>query len=192
MTDPEPERHPDPTLVGVRVRLRPWRDDDLDDVAAACQDPTIQRWTRVPSPYGPAEARSFLDEHVPEVRAAGGAALAVEDRDVPGRAVGSIALLHLRDGVGEIGYWVAAPARGRGLARDALATLAGWFFTRPHEPAARLELLVELDNVASRTVAVAAGFVAEGTLRQRLLLDGVRRDVVVYSRIATDPPPPAP
>lgn len=179
----------DPTLLGSRVRLRPWRDTDLDDVLAACRDPLIQRWTRVPSPYGPADARSFLDEHVPGARAAGGVALAVEDRDEPGRAVGSVALLHLHDGCGEIGYWVAAPARGRGLARDALVTLTAWSFTRVTAPAARVELLVEPENTASRAVAVAAGFVREGVLRQRLLLDGVRRDVVVYARLPSGPGP---
>lgn len=189
MTDPAP---PDPVLAGRRVRLRPWREDDLPDVLAACQDPAIGRWTTVPSPYGPADARSFLDDHVPGARAAGGVALAIEDThdpDRPDRAVGSIAMLSLRDGTGELGYWVAAPARGRGLAGDALDTLVRWLFARPHAPAARLELLVEPDNAASRAVAAAAGFLEEGTLRSRLLLDGVRRDVVVYSRLPGDPGP---
>jgi len=42
--------------------LRPWRDSDLAALVEACQDPEIPRWTRVPSPYGPADARLYLQQ----------------------------------------------------------------------------------------------------------------------------------
>lgn len=60
----------------------------------------------------------------------------------------------------ELSYWIAAPARGRGVATDALAAGAEW--------AARLPGVVEVflvthpENVASQRVASKAGFVAAG------------------------------
>ena len=43
-----------------RRRLRPWRDADLPALVAACQDPEIARWTRVPANYGETDARAYL------------------------------------------------------------------------------------------------------------------------------------
>ena len=40
------------------VRLRLIAEADLPVIVAACQDPEIPRWTRVPDPYGESEARS--------------------------------------------------------------------------------------------------------------------------------------
>lgn len=54
---PSPEGQP--TLTGPRVRLRPWWDDDVDAVFAACQDAEIQRWTEVPVPYRREHAAAF-------------------------------------------------------------------------------------------------------------------------------------
>ena len=43
-------------LVGTRTRLRAWRADDAAAIHDACQDPEIQRFTTVPSPYRRADA----------------------------------------------------------------------------------------------------------------------------------------
>ena len=124
-----------PVLVGRRARLRAWRADDADAIHRACQDPAIQRWTRVPSPYREGDAEGFLRHGVPAVHAAGGAAFCLETLDADHLA-GSMALHGLDDGVGEIGYWVAPWARGRGVAADALDVLSRWCFD--HLGAARL------------------------------------------------------
>lgn len=90
----------------------------------------------------------------------------------------------MRDGVAHVGYWTARAARGRGLTSDALRTLARWFLR--DGGAARVELVVEPANEGSVRVAEAAGFTAEGVLRQRLVLRGRRADVVMYSLLAGD------
>jgi RimJ/RimL family protein N-acetyltransferase len=170
-----------PVLTGTLVRLRSWRADDAPAIHAACQDPDIQRWTTVPVPYGPADAEDFLSRRVPEARARGGAAFAVEDLADRSLA-GSAALLQLVAGVGEIGYWVAPSARRRGLGADALVTLSSWAFA--HAGAHRLELLIEPGNHASRALAARAGFVAEGLLRDRLVVRGERRDALLHALVA--------
>ncbi|GLZ45461.1 acetyltransferase [Actinomycetospora sp. NBRC 106375] len=170
-----------PTLLGLRTRLRPWRAEDAPAIEAACQDPEIQRWTTVPSPYGPADAEEFLAHRVPDARARGGAAFAVDDLTT-GELAGSTTLLHVERGVGEVGYWVAPWARRRGLGADALDTLASWAFSQ--QLAHRLELQIEPDNVGSRALAVRADFLPEGLLRGRLLIDGEPRDAMMHARLA--------
>lgn len=49
----------EPLLDGTTA-LRPWRDSDIPALVAACQDPEIARWTRVPSPYGESDARAYM------------------------------------------------------------------------------------------------------------------------------------
>jgi RimJ/RimL family protein N-acetyltransferase len=56
----------------------------------------------------------------------------------------------------DVGYWLAAPARGRGLATRAVELLAGWAFG--DLDLERLELRTNPQNHASRAVAARAGF----------------------------------
>jgi hypothetical protein len=47
-------------LEDGEIALRPVGEGDIRDTVAACQDPEIPRWTRVPSPYTEEHARIFL------------------------------------------------------------------------------------------------------------------------------------
>src|SRR4051794_29127063 len=44
------------------VHLRAPRSEDVDAITAVCQDPEIQRWTRLPSPYGREDAVFFVEQ----------------------------------------------------------------------------------------------------------------------------------
>ena len=181
-------RRDQPTLTGPRVRLRPWRDDDVDAVFAACQDAEIQRWTEVPVPYRREHAAGFVGETAARTWAAGGGQFAVETTDGTG-PVGAMTLFPPRDGVGVGGYWTVAAHRGHGFTGEALRILAAWAFD--DLGLRRLELVVDPANAGSRGVAESAGFRAEGVLRQRSLHRGVPVDDVIYGLLAGDPRPDA-
>ena len=64
---PEQNRPMEPvTLTTARLLLRTLDPQDTDTVYAAVQDPDIQRWTTIPSPYLPEHARGFTEQLVPE------------------------------------------------------------------------------------------------------------------------------
>ena len=65
-------------------------------------------------------------------------------------------------GYGEIGYWVAADARGRGIATRATRLLADW--ARDELGLTRIEILPHKDNAPSRRVAEKLGFRDTGAL----------------------------
>jgi RimJ/RimL family protein N-acetyltransferase len=152
-----------PTLRDGDLVLRPKRPDDADALAAACQDPEISRWTFVPSPYTRADADHYIV--VSDQEAAAGTAvhlIAVDAND--DRLLGSFSMMELdrAPGFGEIGYWVAAGARGRGVATRATRLLADW--AREALGLTRIEVLPHKDNGPSRRVAEKAGFRDSGAL----------------------------
>ena len=159
------------------VVLRPFVDEDVPAIVAACQDPEIPRWTSVPTPYTEADARAFL-MGAPSVHT-----FAVVDRDT-GALLGSVGFQVLDHSRATFGYWVAREARGRGVATRALRLLVR--HAAYEHGLARLQLIVEPENVASIRVAENAGFQREALLRSYIELHGRRRDVYLYALLADD------
>jgi RimJ/RimL family protein N-acetyltransferase len=167
------------------VRLRPMADGDVDAVVAACQDPEIPRWTRVPTPYGEAEARAWLAEQGTR-RDAGSALELVVVEEESGELVGSVAIADIvwQEGRADLGYWVAKGARGQGIATRAVGLLARWALESL--PIDRLQICAEPENAASRRVAERCGFTFEGVLRSFIVNKGTRRDMAMYSLLRAE------
>ncbi|WP_428961781.1 GNAT family N-acetyltransferase [Micromonospora fluostatini] len=152
-------------IVEDGLLLRPWRATDADAVHRACQDPDVRRWTGVPRPYRRADAVRFVTALAPATWADGsGAPFAVCDA-ATGDLLGSCGVVSVDRTVrsGEVGYWTAPWARGRGVAVRALRALARWAFGALE--LRRLIWQAEVGNHASRLVALRAGFRVEGQLR---------------------------
>jgi RimJ/RimL family protein N-acetyltransferase len=172
-----------PLSDGV-VSLRHWRRDDAPALVAACQDPEIPRWTSVPVPYTAEDARAYLAALPPAMVDGARCSFAlVADGDEP---VGNIGFPRLSwpDERAEVGYWLAAPARGRGLVTRAVRLITEWGLREVGFH--RIELLAATENPASLRVAERAGFTREGLLRSYALAHGVRLDMVMFSRLASD------
>jgi RimJ/RimL family protein N-acetyltransferase len=152
-----------PALSDGEIAVRPLAPRDVPAIVAACQDPEIPRWTRVPSPYVREDAERFLAIAATEAAAGEGVALAV--CDAGDRLLGTIGLMELdrATGYGEIGYWTAAAARGRGAARRAVALVRDWAHAELGLTA--IEILAHRDNRPSQLVAERAGFEDTGQLR---------------------------
>lgn len=155
--------------------LRPWSEDDVDAMVAGCNDPEVARWIpTIPHPYTRKDAVAFIRGEVrPEHDA-----LATE---VGGVVVGGIGMgVNAHDYRARIGYWIAAPARGRGTCTRALRLLSRYALDQLELQ--RLELITDPDNVASQRVAEKVGFQREGVLRAHLCHpDGRIRDSVMFS-----------
>jgi RimJ/RimL family protein N-acetyltransferase len=163
-------------LTTHRLLLRPVGPDDTDAIHAACQDPDIQRWTSLPSPYLREHAEDFAGRVAPESWNNGTEyAFAAVTRDAGVLvAVMGIGIRGREPGLAEVGYWAVKEHRGRGHVTEALRTLSRWAFT--DAGIERLEWRAEVGNAASRAVAEKAGFTIEGTLRAAVVHGGTRRD----------------
>jgi RimJ/RimL family protein N-acetyltransferase len=144
--------------------LRPWRDEDANQVTRACQDSEIHRFTAVPRPYLPQHAESFVAQSRASWAAGTAAPLGVFDA-ITGELLGSNGLITLNQigGTAEIGYWMAASARARGVATLATHAVAAWGLStlKLH----RIAWRAIVGNYASRLVAERVGFAIEGILR---------------------------
>jgi RimJ/RimL family protein N-acetyltransferase len=170
-------------LTDGRLLLRPWRPDDADWVDAVCQDPEIQRWTRIPVPYTRVDAEWFVTEFASRAWERGEEFhFAVVDV-ASGQGLGSVALVLVpgAPGVGEVGYYTAPAARGRGVAADSVGLLVDWAFDVVG--LVRLELHIDPRNTGSLAVARRCAFELEGVLRSRTEHRGERRDVAIHARL---------
>lgn len=173
---------PDPPLIGAGVMVRPWHRADLPQRFAGFNDPLCLRfsWPLTTTFTEEHVRRRFDDE---EKARLGGEelALAVADAANPGLVLGGASVYDVNayEERAAIGYWLAAHARGRGVASQALRLLSGWAFDRLR--LARLELTCAPDNIPSQRVALRCGFVREGVLRSHVRFKDARRDSVIFS-----------
>ena len=162
--------------------LRAWTLDDVPTLLAARREPDHA-------------------EHILDVTDGIAARHWVRERSLDGRgrwwaiaassaavAVGGVTLYRLdpNRSCASLAYWVLPEHRRRGHARLAAQTVAEWALQQGWY---RLELEHRQDNAASARVAEAAGFAWEGLARERDVVDGVRHDLVLRARLASDPRP---
>jgi RimJ/RimL family protein N-acetyltransferase len=174
------------------VRLRAFRPDDLDAIRAGYDDPLVQRFNpQVPAPFTAERAAWFLHERLPRIAAGGGEVLAVAD-PATDRMIGLVGTdrpVPARRQT-EICYWVLPEARRRGVATAALRAMTERAGAAGAE---RIELVTHPDNAPAQRVAMAAGYQREGVRRgAQPNRDGGRDDMLVFARLAGDPPGPVP
>jgi RimJ/RimL family protein N-acetyltransferase len=175
-----------PTIVrGDAVTLRPWSEDDLDALVRRINDADIAAFLDlVPHPYTEQDAHDWFAITREGWRSGMQATFGVHADGIDG-VVGGIGVRFLdglEAGGAEVGYWVAAEARGRGVATAATRAAAAWAFGAAPD-LIRLQLRADTENVASNRVAEKAGFTREGVLRASRFNSrlGRRSDFVMWS-----------
>lgn len=158
-------------------------------VRAAVDDPMTKRYlASVPDEVTEEFASAWCGADAERIRQAHGVRYLVVDGETVVAGVTLKRVVTDRHQA-EIGYWVAAPARGQGIATRAVraAVEAGF-----EAGLGRVELLAEPENPASQRVALAAGFQREGIRRMAANRGRGRYDFVAYARLDSDPGDPVP
>jgi RimJ/RimL family protein N-acetyltransferase len=164
----------------------PFTSAHLGPFGALLDDRDVQRFTRMPVPPPPDYVSSWLARYEQGREHGLAEAFAVVDTDT-GEFLGvAVAVRIDREArTAELGYTVAPDARGRGVASAALRLLTEWALA--DLGMLRLELIISVDNEASKRVAERAGYVREGVLRSVHLKGDVREDAELWSRLPSDP-----
>ena len=163
-------------------RLSPADVGDLHDLIA---DPDTLRFTRIPEPPPPDFARDWYARYERKREAGDGEAFAIVGDDGAFLGVALAPAIDEEAAEAELGYIVAAHARGRGVAAEALRQLTAWAFEE--RGIQRAYLLIDVDNPASSKVAERAGYRFEGVMRNTYLKQGRRGDTQLWARVPSDP-----
>ncbi|AMD99967.1 phosphoribosyl-ATP diphosphatase [Actinomyces oris] len=179
--------------------------DDLDCITEICQDADIQQWTFVPRNYQRSDAEFFVEQVVAKGWSEGREltwAIREADAGASAHLVGMLGItLSGPEGArtGEVGYWLAAAARGRGTMTRAVAALIDMAFD-PNGPLSLSALRWRCDihetshgsvpNWASWKVAWSLGFQREGRVRRFLPNDGRLHDGWIATLLPDDPREP--
>ena len=177
----------DAVIDGYGVRLRALAEPDVGLIARACSDVVTQQWLPLPRPYTEDSARLFALEVGPKALSSGtGIERAIE---VNGEFMGVIGLKKTdwSGATTEAGYWLGPWARGQGITAKALSAITEWALDT--QGIGRVEVRVAPGNTASLATARKALFVEEGTLRQAGYIHSGPVDLVILSRLGSDPRP---
>ena len=179
--------------------------DDLNRITEICQDADIQEWTFVPRNYQRSDAQFFVEQVVAKGWSEGREltwAIREADAGAPPDLVGMLGITlsgpeNAR--TGEVGYWLAAAARGRGTMTRAVAALIDMAFD-PKGPLGLSALRWRCEihetshgpvpNWASWKVAWSLGFQREGQVRRFLPNDGRLHDGWIATLLPDDPREP--
>jgi RimJ/RimL family protein N-acetyltransferase len=165
------------------VALRRLRGRDAGPFAQAFRDdPDLGAAVGMEEDPGEGWVRRFIASQA-RLRARG-EYLSLAVSDAPDGPFLGVVMLHSfawRHRRAELGYWLVRAARGRGLARTAVALLADWAFATL--PLDRLEITTTPDNTAALELAAALGFEREGVMRARNVERGRPVDLVMLARL---------
>jgi RimJ/RimL family protein N-acetyltransferase len=164
--------------------LRTPTEADVEAIAPAFRDPDVGGEAGLP-PWDAETLRRVMGEQLPEMMARGLLAPYVIVDTRTDELLGGLTLHHfdpMRDVV-EVGYWLFAPARGRGVATRAVQAAVAHAFANG---IIRAEAHVRVGNAASERVAERAGFQREGVKRRFLRRGDELVDATLFARLADD------
>ncbi|MHC1787804.1 MAG: GNAT family N-acetyltransferase [Christensenellales bacterium] len=163
-------------------KLRPWRPDDAAQLAAILNNKSILDSLRdgIPFPYTLDDAKAFIAARLSGDKDLSFPFAIVRHDQVIG-SIGASRLSNIHFRSAEMGYYVAQPLWGQGIATCAVRQLCAHIFENTDiirifaEPFAR--------NIASCRVLEKAGFQYEGTLRANAVKKGEVLDMKMYALI---------
>lgn len=157
---------------------------DVDSLVNYLNDITIYNNTlKIPKEYTRERGFWYLN-FCKEKDEKYGKAMAFQIRTKEGEMIGSIELLGIYDVNShkeEIGYWLAAPFRGKGLMQKAINTFNEYVFKNYNY--VRLEATVFVSNITSQHLLEKCNFNYEGTLKKAYFKDGKYIDAKLYALI---------
>lgn len=174
-----------PTLTTERLLLRPFDLGDAQTVQQLAGDRAIADTTlMIPHPYPDGVAEEWIATHAPRYADGTLATFAITLRG-NGSLVGAIGLMVApADARAELGYWVAVPHWGRGIATEAGRAVVHFGFEtlRLH----RIQARHLTRNPASGRVLAKLGMRLEGVHRHAFRKWDVFEDAAMYAILSTD------
>jgi RimJ/RimL family protein N-acetyltransferase len=166
------------TLEGSRVLLRTLKDSDARTIYMYARDPDVLRFTLLPSPYRQSDATRYVRNARSKKWQGKCIVRAIVPK--PGKIIAGIITLDLNseNRRGYIGYWLAKPFWGRGLAKESIQLILQLAFQTLG--LSKVTSSVMHPNIRSYKLLEWAGFRLEGRQRRQILKNGEWYDELLY------------
>jgi len=166
------------TLHTDRLVLDTPNPGDIQAVFELCQDPQIQQWLPIASPFERSDAEYFIDSYVPHGEASGAYTTWALRLAAGEPLIGAVEVrLDEAPASASLGCWIGAPYRGRGLMAEALSAVAAHAFAPHGMGLTELHWQGLSGNRASAALADSLGFIADATGPGTFDFRGQWRDV---------------
>lgn len=167
-----------PTLQTPRLLLNAFTLADAPAVREYAGDIAVARTTaNIPHPYPEGAAEGWIGSHQQAFLEDRNLVFAIRFPD--GKLAGAINLAINRSHLhGELGYWIARPFWGRGIATEAARSVVAHGFTQLGLE--RIHARHLGNNPASGRVMEKAGLTKEGCQRRHFIKNGQFEDVLEY------------
>ncbi len=174
-----------PTLTRGLITLRKPHLDDTQAVFEGCQDELISRFTAMSADYSMAHALDYVQRTDASVRTQRELPFVIEYGNGDDRTFAGAISFHsisVKNSVGELGYWMTASMRGKGIATIAAQMLTDFGFASIGFK--RIEALVDKENIASQKLLESAGYQREGLLKKKISRDDGRQvDMYLFAAL---------
>ena len=161
-----------------QVTLRPWSISDLEQLVEYANNPKISSnlTNAFPHPYLEEHGRRFIEFATKDDP------IHIFAIDLNGKAIGGIGV-HPQSDIfcfnAELGYWIAEPYWGQGIATFAIQQIIEFAFNT--FDINRLFARPFGSNLASQKVLEKSGFTHEATLKKSIYKNGIYLDELIYS-----------
>jgi RimJ/RimL family protein N-acetyltransferase len=171
-------------ITGKRVRLRAYREEDLEHVLGWINNGAVTRFLHEMRPRSTYEERDWLER---TMRGDDPTSFNLAIDSLEGEYLGGIGLIHIdrRNGSAEVGIVIAKPEHwGQGLGSEAMLLLLRHAFEEMNLH--RVQLRVYAYNERGIKSYEKLGFKQEGRLREALIRHGRRHDVLLMGILAEE------
>ena len=182
--------HPEITLTGQRVKLRFITTADTEALFHNYADAEVSRYLSRPAMQSIAEATALVERVQNDYKNGTGIRYAIE-RVEDGALLGTASLyaFHAVSRRCDLGYDLAREAWGKGYMSEALRLLLDYAFEGLNIN--RVEADIDPRNINSQGILERFGFVREGYLRERWIVNGEISDTALYGLLKADYTPGA-
>ncbi|MGF1567109.1 MAG: GNAT family N-acetyltransferase [Nodosilinea sp.] len=173
------------TLNTERLLLRPLNETDVEVLYTIFSDAAVMRYWKTAPWEHIGEARDAIANDFEARRTGDYLQLGIE-KNADAQLIGTCTLFNFNRQCqrAELGYVLARSAWGRGFMAEALSALIDYAFTDLN--LRRLEAEIDPRNTASAKTLARLGFLKEGHLRDRWIVNGEVSDSDLYGLLVSD------
>jgi RimJ/RimL family protein N-acetyltransferase len=168
-----------------RLRLRPLIESDAEALLAVCADPDVMMYSNIPCWTSIDQAFALIERDRKGMSAGRHLCLGIVPA-TEGRVVGTCTVFDIFRGHrrAEVGFLLGTFAWGKGYMTESLTAVLDYIFSALDLN--RIEADIDPRNRAAARVLERLGFVREGLLRERWIVEGQKSDSALYGLLRNE------